>query len=206
MLKVYGRSNSVNVQKVMWIIGELGLEHERIDAGGQFGKNSEDWYLKMNPMGRVPVLDDDGYVLWESHTIVRYLAAKYGKDDIYPADLQVRGIADRWMDWKLGFLQSPMTPLFWNLVRTPPEKQDHAVIKSTQAEAEGMFRVLDAHLQGRDYIAADHLTIGDIPAGAMTYRWYGLDIERPDLPNLRAWYERLTQRPAYRDYVMLPIT
>ena len=206
MLKVYGRTNSVNVQKVMWVIGELGLAHERIDAGGQFGKNDEDWFLAMNPMGRVPVLDDDGYLLWESHSIVRYLAAKYGDDDLYPADPQVRGNADKWMDWKLSFLQPPMTPLFWNLVRTPPEQRNHEVIRNSQAEAEKMFRVLDAHLTGRDYIAGNRLTIGDIPAGAMTYRWYGLDIERPDLPGLRAWYERLTHRQAYDDHVMLPIT
>lgn len=206
MLKVYGRSNSVNVQKVMWVIGELGLEHERIDAGGQFGKNNEDWYLAMNPMGRVPVLDDAGFILWESHSIVRYLAAKHGKDDFYPEDLQVRANAEKWMDWKLSFLQPAITPLFWNLVRTPPEKRDHDVIRRSHAETETMFRVLDAHLQGRDYIAANHLTMGDIPAGAMTYRWYGLDIERPDLPGLQAWYERLTKRQAFADHVMLPIT
>ncbi|HZD24657.1 MAG TPA: glutathione S-transferase, partial [Alphaproteobacteria bacterium] len=201
-----GRSNSVNVQKVMWTIGELGLAHERLDVGGQFGRNDEDWYLAMNPMGRVPVLDDNGYVLWESHAIVRYLAAMHSPGELYPEDPQARGDAEKWMDWKLGFLQPPMTVVFWGLVRTPPEQRDMEAIRANAKQAEALFTLLDRHLESRDYIAASHLTIGDIPVGAMTYRWYGLDIEHPELPALRAWYERLTQRQAFADHVMLPIT
>jgi glutathione S-transferase len=206
MLKVYGRNNSVNVQKVMWVIGELGLAHERVDAGGKFGKNSEDWYLKMNPMGRVPVLDDNGFILWESHTIVRYLAARHSPDELYPDDLQVRAEAEKWMDWKLGFLQPAMHEAFWGLIRTPADQRDNDKIAASSKESARLFTILDRHLQGRDYVAANHMTIGDIPIGAAAYRWYGLDVEHPDLPALKAWYNRLTKRQAFEDHVMLPIT
>lgn len=206
MLKVYGRDNSVNVQKAMWVIAELGLEYERLDIGGQFGQNDEDWYLAMNPMGRVPVLDDDGFILWESHSIVRYLASKYGDGSIYPADPQARADAEKWMDWQIGFMQPALTPAFWGLIRVPEGERDMAAINASAAETAKLMAVLDGQLEGREFIAGDHLTIGDIPAGAMTYRWYGLEVEHPDYPNLRAWYERLCTRQPYRDHVMLPIT
>jgi glutathione S-transferase len=206
MLKVYGRDNSVNVQKVMWIIAELGLQCERIDIGGPFGRNDEDWYLAMNPMGRVPVLDDDGFILWESHSIVRYLACKYGDGAIYPADPAARADAEKWMDWQIGFMQPAITPVFWGLIRTPEGERDMAAINAGAVETAKLMAVLDRQLEGRDFIAGDRLSIADIPAGAMTYRWYGLAIEHPDYPSLRAWYERLSTRQPYRDHVMLPIT
>jgi glutathione S-transferase len=206
MLKVYGRDNSVNVQKVMWTIGELDLEHERIDIGGQFGKNDEDWYLAMNPMGRVPVLDDDGFILWESHTIVRYLTAKYGDGTLNPADVGAKAETERWMDWQIGFLQPAIQAAFWGLVRTPEAERDASAIEASATETARMMGILDRQLEKQAFIAADHLTIGDIPIGAMTYRWYGLDVPHPDYPALRAWYERLTTRQPFRDHVMLPIT
>jgi len=206
MLKIYGRNNSVNVQKVMWAIGELGLAHERVDAGGAFGKVDEEWYRKLNPMGRVPVLDDNGFILWESHAIVRYLSAKHSRDELYPDDLEVRAEAEKWMDWKLSFLQPAIHNAFWGLVRTPPGERDAEAIAASAEETARIFTVLDRHLDGRDYVAANHLTIGDIPVGAMCYRWFGLDLERPELPALKAWYDRLAGRQAFEDHVMLPIT
>jgi glutathione S-transferase len=205
MLKVYGRSNSVNVQKVMWVIGELGLDYERLDVGGAFGQNDQDWYLAMNPMGRVPVLDDDGYILWESHSIIRYLARQYNSG-LYSGDAKACGDVDKWLDWQIGFQQPAITPAFWGLIRTPESERDMAAIQAASAESAALYAVVDRHLQGQDFMAGDHLTIADIPVGAMTYRWYGLDVEHPEYPNLRAWYDRLTQRPAYREHVMLPIT
>jgi glutathione S-transferase len=205
MLKVYGRSNSVNVQKVMWVIGELGLEHERLDVGGPFGQNDQDWYLALNPMGRVPVLDDDGYILWESHSIIRYLARRHDSD-LYPNDPQACGDVDKWLDWQIGFQQPAITPAFWNLIRTPEPERDMAAIQASSAETAKLFGIVDGHLQGRDFMAGNLLSIADIPVGAMTYRWYGLEVEHPDYPNLAAWYDRLTQRPAFQEHVMLPIT
>ncbi|MBC8242512.1 MAG: glutathione S-transferase family protein [Alphaproteobacteria bacterium] len=205
MLKVYGRTSSVNVQKVMWVIGELGLEYERMDVGGAFGQNDQDWYLALNPMGRVPVLDDDGYILWESHSIIRYLARKHASG-LYPSDPQACADVDKWMDWQIGFQQPAITPAFWNLIRTAEADRDMAAVQASSAETAKLYRMVDQHLQGRDFMAGNSFSIADVPVGAMTYRWYGLEVEHPDYPNLRAWYERLTQRPAYQEHVMLPIT
>ncbi len=206
MLKVYGRKNSVNVQKVMWMVGELDLAHERLDVGGAFGQNDQDWYLAMNPMGKVPVLDDDGYVLWESHTIVRYLARRYGGDAWYPGDAKFCGGIDKWMDWKIGFLQPALQAAFWGLIRTLEADRDMTAIRDSSVESAKLFGTLDLHLDGRAYMAGEAISIADVPVGALTYRWYGLDVEHPDYQNLRAWYERLCGRPAYQEHVMIPIT
>lgn len=206
MLKIWGRRNSVNVQKAMWCIGELGLAHERIDAGMQFGVNKEDWYLALNPNGLVPLIDDEGFNLWESNAIVRYLAAKYDSGGLCPGDLQTRALADSWMDWQISVLSAPLTVVFWQLVRTPEAQRDRALVKAQAQKTADVLAVLDRHLAGKQYIAGDNFSIGDIPVGAMTHRWYALAVEHPDYPNLRAWYERLSARPAYQEHVMLPLS
>src|SRR6266849_7004952 len=132
MIKIWGRNTSVNVQKVMWAVGELELPHERIDVGGAFGKNKEPAYLAMNPNGLVPTLEEDGFLLWESNAIVRYLAAKYGAGSLEPAELRVRASASRWMDWQLTVCAPAIQPLFWALIRTPPEKRDPAAIDAAK--------------------------------------------------------------------------
>src|ERR687888_713936 len=147
MLKVWGRKNSSNVQKVMWAVGELGLAHERIDIGGPFGKNREPAYLAMNPNGLVPTLEeDDGFLLWESNTIVRYLAAKHEAAVLEPADLQTRALASKWMDWQLTVMGPAITPVFWGLIRTPPEKRDHAAIDAGKTKTTAAAQILDAQL------------------------------------------------------------
>src|SRR6202030_2493801 len=128
MIKIWGRNTSVNVQKVMWAVGELELPHERIDIGGAFGKNREPAYLAMNPNGLVPTLEEDGFLLWESNSIIRYLAAKFGAGTLEPADLRTRALASKWMDWQLSVLGPAITPVFWGMIRTPPEKRDHKAI------------------------------------------------------------------------------
>lgn len=206
MVKIWGRTNSINVQKVMWCAGEIGLQYERIDAGLQFGKNREDWYLAMNPNALVPTIEDDGLVLWESHTIVRYLAARYGGGKLYPADPRTRADGERWMDWALSTLFLDSRNLFWELIRTPPEKRNPELIEKSRKSLCDIWARLDRALAGRKYVAGSELTVGDIPVGAWAFRWYALPIERPDLKNLKAWYERLTERPAYREHVMLPLS
>lgn len=206
MLKIWGRANSINVQKAMWTIGELGLAHEREDAGMAFGKNTEEWYLKMNPNGLVPTMDDDGFVLWESNTISRYLAAKHDPGGLWPTDLKTRAVAEMWMEWQLTVLIEGMRTLFWQLVRTPAEKQDKAAIGKATEDSLRMFGVVDRALADKPYLAGDRFTVGDIPVGAFAYRWYALDVEHGDYKNLRRWYEGLTQRPAYKQHVMLPLT
>jgi glutathione S-transferase len=203
MLKIWGRTTSSNVQKVMWTVAELGLAHERIDAGGAFGQVNEDWYRAMNPNGLVPTVEDDGQVLWESNAIVRYLAARYGTGTISPADPIARAQADRWMDWQISTVGPNWGAMFMGMVRTPPSKRDHAAVAAAVKRLGDSYRILDAQLAGRDYIMGDTLTIADIPLGVSMYRYYELDVEHAPLPNVEAWYARLKARPAYAKHAMV---
>ena len=205
MLKIFGRTNSINVQKVMWTVAELGLPHQRVDAGMAHGVVNEPWYADLNPNRLVPAIDDGGVVLWESNVIVRYLAARHAAGMLMPADAALRARAEMWMDWQQTSLPG-FGPLFLGLIRTPPEQRDMAAIRAGQENTEGALRLLDKYLANRTWMIADHLTVADIPLGCVAYRWYALPIERPELPNLRAWYQRLTARPAFAQHVMLPLT
>jgi glutathione S-transferase len=203
MIKVWGRNTSVNVQKVMWALGELGLPHERIDVGGAFGKNKEPDYLAKNPNGLVPTLEeDDGFVLWESNTIVRYLAAKYGAGKLQPADLHERARANSWMDWQLTVAAPALTPVFWGLIRTPPEKRDPAAIEAGKVKSTAAMKLLDAQLGKTAYIAGNAFSMGDIPVAAITYRFRRLIPERAALDNLERWYAGIEQRPAFKEHVL----
>jgi glutathione S-transferase len=206
MLKVWGRRNSINVQKVMWTLAELGLAVERIDAGMAHGLVSEPWYAELNPNRLVPTIQDGEVVLWESNVIVRYLAAKHAIGTLMPTDPVARAKAEMWMDWQQSAIMPGLSPLFLGLVRTAPEKRDMGAIRAGAAAVEAALRLLDGHLDGRTFMTADHMTMADIPLGCVAHRWYALPLERPDLPHLRAWYGRLTDRPGFADHVMLPLT
>lgn len=207
MLTVWGRTNSVNVQKVLWCLAELDVPHERIDAGLSFGKNDEPWYLALNPNGRVPLLQDGDFSLWESNAIVRYVAAKHGYDRLYPESPERRALADRWMDWQLSTLIRPVTIVFQGLVRTPPEQRNLEAIAHGVDEANRAIELLDTHLASQPYVAGEMFTMGDIPVGAVVHRWLELPgIERPPFPAVRAWRTRLAQRSAFRRHVMLPLS
>ncbi len=206
MLKIWGRRNSINVQKVMWTVGELGIKAERVDAGMSFGVVNELWYAAYNPNRLIPTIEDDGLVLWESNAIVRYLAAKHAAGTLMPTDLAQRARAEMWMEWQQSTLNPALSPVFMGLIRTPAEKRDAAAIEKGERNVEGAFRLLDKALAGKTFLLGDRLTVADIPLGCSTYRWYGLPIKRPDLPDLRAWYERLAKRAAFAEHVMLPIT
>ena len=206
MLKVWGRNNSVNVQKVLWCCDEMGISYERIDAGGAHGVVNTPQYRALNPNGLVPTIEDGPFVMWESNAIVRYLCAKHSPGKLWPEDLKMRAEADMWMDWQNTTFWPSFRPLFWNLVRTPVDQRDQqAMEESHQATAE-ILDHLDSHLRNRSYIAGDDLTMGDIPVGCGIWRWFGLQIERPDLPHLQRWFDLLRQRPAYQNVVMLPLT
>lgn len=206
MPKVWGRNNSINVQKVMWTIGEIGLDHERIDRGGAFGGLDTEEYLAMNPNGRVPTLRDGHATLWESNVIVRYLAAKYSEGSLWPTDPVARALADQWMDWMVTTLIPDLIPVFWGLVRTSPKDRDAGAIAAGVQGLAASWSILDAHLAGRSHVAGDDLTMGDIPVGAACYRYYELAIERPKLPNVKAWYGRLKEREPFRTHVMIPLS
>ena len=205
MLKIWGRRNSFNVQKVMWLLGELGLAHEHVNAGGAFGGLDAPSFLAMNPHGRVPVIaDDDGTIVWESHAICRYLGARYGSGKFWPADPGERSLADRWMDWALATLQPDFMDLFWGFYRTPDSERNWSAIRDAVSRCARDYSLLDRHLAHREYLAGDRFTLGDIPAGASLYRYLRLEIERPRIPHVEAWYRRLTERRSYRENVMIP--
>jgi glutathione S-transferase len=206
VLTVYGRTNSVNVQKVLWCLAELALPYTRIDAGLEHGKNTESWYLALNPNGKVPLLVDGAFTLWESNTIVRYLASKHGMGSLCPASLETRALAERWMDWQLSTLVSPVSIVFQNLIRRPAAERDAAAIERNTREANRAMTLLDEYLQSRPYVAGEAFTMGDIPVGATAHRWLEIPgIERPALAAVRAWRARLAERAAFRDHVELPL-
>jgi glutathione S-transferase len=203
MLKIWGRNTSSNVQKAMWAIGELGLKYERIDIGGPFGKNNEAPYLAMNPNGVVPTLEeDDGFILWESNSIVRYLAARHGAGTLEPADLQMRFSAQRWMDWQLSVANAAITPVFWGLIRTPPEKRDPKSIEEGRVKCAAAFKIVEAQLANTRFIAGDEFSYGDIPIGPFAYRYFRLVPEHPPFPNVERWYKEICARPAFKEHVL----
>jgi glutathione S-transferase len=205
MLKIWGRVNSSVVQKVLWTAEELGLEYQRIDHGGQYGGNEDPDYLKLNPNGLIPTLEDGEFVLWESGAIMRYLASKYDEGGIYPFDLQTRAIADQWDAWHTTTIRPAMMPLLGAFFTVPDHRFPRQIEKARRECAE-LWRVVDNNLADRTYMTGDRFNIGDIPVGVHAYRWFNSPIERPSMPNLEAWYRRLCERPAFQRVLMQPIT
>jgi glutathione S-transferase len=205
MLKVWGRRNSFNVQKVMWLIGELELAHEHIPAGGSFGGLDAPSFRTMNPHGRLPVIADGETVVWESHAILRYLAARYDEGGFWRAEAAERARVDGWMDWSQTALQPDfLMGVFWGFYRTPDAQRDWPAINKSMARCAEHFRLLDRVLATRPFLTGEGVSLADIPAGTALYRYFELDIERPAVPHVTAWYRRLQERPAYREHVMLP--
>lgn len=209
MIKIWGRNTSSNVQKTMWAVGELGLEHTRLDVGGAFGKTKEAPYLAMNPNALVPTLEEeDGFTLWESNSITRYLASKHDKAGVIePKDLKQRGLAHQWMDWQLSVVGPAITPAFWGLIRTPEDKRDHAAIKTSQEKTTEAMKMLDAQLAKTEYVAGPAFSYGDIPVGVMAYRYRQLVPGRPATPHLERWFAAISKRKAFHDHVgSIPLT
>jgi len=202
MIRIWGRASSVNVQKVLWTAGELGLPFERIDAGGRYSNLDTPTYLALNPNARVPTIDDDGLIVWESNAIVRYFAAQYGKGTLWDADPRTRAAADQWMDWMQTTLAPEFYAVFWAVVRTPIERQDQTAIAELSLRLAERYRLVERQLGARPYLTGDRLSMADIAIGVTLYRYYEMTIERPALDVLRAWYERLADRAPYRRYVM----
>jgi glutathione S-transferase len=203
MLKIWGRATSSNVQKVMWVVGELDLAYERIDVGGKFGGLDTSAYVAMNPNKLVPTLQDGELTLWESNAIVRYLGAQYGQDKIWPTDPKVRAGSDKWMDWVGNTLGPDMWVVFGGLVRTAPSRQDAPTIAEGARRLGEKYAMVEKELSTKTFIAGDHLTIGDIVVGASLYRYFTLPIARPKLAKVEAYYDRLVARPAYKTHVMV---
>lgn len=205
MLTIWGRSDSSNVQAVVWGVGELGLPYRRIDAGHRFGGLDTPEFLAMNPNGTVPVLKDgDGPYLWESGAILRYLANRYGRAPFWPEDLATRTDIDRWAEWaKLNIALGFTGPVFRRVVRTPAARRDTGAIAAALAALAVNLRIAEARLSRHDWLAGDDFTLADIPFGHVLHRYFDLDINRPDMPALAAYHTRLTRRPAFREHVMV---
>jgi len=202
MLEIWGRPYSSNVIPVIWTANELKLEYTLQLAGGSFGKLDTDDYGKINPNRMIPAIKDGDFALWESLAIVRYLCDQYGAGTLSPADPQTRAVADQWMEWSASKVFMPVIYLFFATVRTQPEERDTEKIARLRDEAHAALTVLDEHLENRVYICGDEFTMGDIPLGCVAYRYFNVDVDRPPLPHVEAWYERLSQRPAYQNHVM----
>ena len=203
MFKIWGRKDGSNVIKVTWCLGEIGVDYERIDWGGEFGGNDDPEYRAKNPNGRLPTLEEeDGFTLWESGAVIRYLCAKYSMGDLYPEDLHARAAADKWMDWSSINL-APFNSVFLDqFFRVAKEDRDDAKIAEATKQASALYDILDAHLADNDYLGGDRLTMADFPAGSLTDRWINWTPNRPAHPNVEAYYERLAARPAYQEHVI----
>jgi len=203
MLKILGRITSSNVQKVVWLCDELGVPYERTDIGGPFGGNDKPEYLSINPNARVPTIDDDGFILWESNAIVRYLAEKHGQDSaLWPKSLQDRASAGRWMDWTATTLSPAHVPVFQGLIRTPEaERNMDAILKARDGYSKAVS-VLDWWLADHEYLSGDEFGFGDIPPAPFVFRWFNLPIEREDYPHLKRWYDAIAARPIFKKHVI----
>jgi len=206
VLRILGRLSSINVQKVVWCADELGLAYERSDVGGTFGGNKSPEYLALNPNGLVPTIDEDGFILYESNAIVRYLAGRYSRGSLWPEDLRRRADADRWMEWLSTALVPAMRDAFWQLVRTPADKRDLAAVEKSRAESERLVAILDAHLSKRDYLTDHGFSAADIVVGCAAHRWLHLPLERLARPNVERWYDTLKSRPGSRQVTSQAMT
>jgi len=206
MLTIWGRKNSINVQKVLWCCGELNIKFERIDAGMEFGVNSTPEYRAMNPNGLVPTINHDGFILWESHVIVRYLSGLYGLATLWPGTPRAFAEADRWMDWFHTTLWPNLRPVFWQLVRVAPEKRDMALVGDNAKKLASHFAIANAHLANKAYFGGKQFTMADIPIGVAAFRWFNLRVDRPSHPHLEAWFKRVCERPAFQQHCAAPLT
>ncbi|HWY62903.1 MAG TPA: glutathione S-transferase family protein [Rhizomicrobium sp.] len=205
MLKIWGRRNSANVQKVLWLAAEVGLNYEHIAAGGSFGGLNEPSFRALNPHGRIPVLQDGDLAIWESHAILRYLAARYGDERFWPENPAGRSQSDEWMDWaQTSFQPAFLNGVFRGYYRTPEEQRDWPAIRKSLHACNEQLHLIDRVLSRHPFLGGSSFSLADIPAGTLLYRYFELDIDRPNLANVEAWYARLRERKAYRENVMIP--
>ena len=197
-LHIWGRMSSINVKKVVWTAQELGLDYQRTEAGGVHGVVKTPDYMKLNANSLVPVIEDDGFVLWESNVIVRYLCAKHAMGLMYPADLRQRFDAERWMDWQQTTVNPASRPAFWQLIRTPVEQRNEKAIADSNTAVESLMAMLDAHLAQRSFMLGEQFSMADIPLGCEAHRWFNLPQSREKRPNVERWFAALQARPAAR--------
>lgn len=201
MIRILGKSSSINVRKALWLCVELGVSFEQEEWGSGHRSTQEPGFLALNPNAMVPVLLDGALVLWESNTICRYLAARQARHDLLPAAPAERARVEQWMDWQATELNNSWRYAFMGLVRNSPEHQDPALLASSMANWHCHMRILEEQLSRTGAFAAGaQLTLADIVLGLSAHRWLSAPMERPDLPAVRAYYERLCERPGFRTH------
>jgi glutathione S-transferase len=204
MLELWGRKNANQVIQVLWALSELGVEYKRHSIGTKAGDLETKEYKSLNPNSKIPTIRDNGFVLWESHAVIRYLARQYGLGTLCPEDHQKAAISDQWMTWSTDSFMGTFFPVFWQLVRTEEKDRDYAKIAEMAQQSAGILKVLDDHLVSNNFVAGDQFTFGDIPLGVLLHKYFVLDIKRPQLTGIEAWYEKLKERPAFKEHAMQP--
>ena len=204
MLEVWGRKNANQVIQILWTLSELGVEYKRHSIGTESGDLETTEYKSLNPNSKIPTIRDNGFVLWESHAVIRYLAKQYGTGSLYPDDPQKAALSDQWMTWSTDSFMGTFFPVFWQLVRTEEKDRDYRKVVEMAQHSAKILKVLDDHLVMNDFVVGDQFTFGDIPLGVLIHKYFVLDIERPSLPGVEAWYERLKERPAFKEHAMQP--
>jgi glutathione S-transferase len=206
-LTIWGRLNSFNVQKVLFLLEELGVEFDRLDAGMAYGVNKTDSYLQMNPNGLVPTLRDEDFILWESHAILRYLASQFDANGHwYGPSLRRRAQIDQWLDWTNTSAWPPMRVVFWGWVRQPHESRNYEELEACRLQMVRQLDILDRELSRSKYVAGEHMSLADIPLSLIAYRWFNLPIERPEFLHVNRWYQLMTQTPGFEKYSSGPLS
>ena len=204
---LWGRLNSINVQKVLWLCEDLGLNFDRVDAGLQFGVNQTSDYLAMNPNGLVPTLKENDFVLWESHSILRYLAKTHDpRGTLDPQALKDCALVDQWLDWSTTTAWPPMRILFWGWIRTAENERNQSDLEKNRLIMQKMLTILDDQLRQHAWVAGEHFTVADIPLALIVHRWLLLPIEREDLAHVERWFSQMSTRPGFIRYGSSPLS
>ena len=204
MLEIWGRKNANQVIQVLWTLAELELDYQRHSIGTRNGDLETEEYKSLNPNSKIPTIRDNGFVMWESHAIIRYLARQYGLGTLYPDDPQKAAMSDQWMTWSTDSFMGAFFPVFWQLVRTEESERDYKKIAEMAKQSSEILQILEDHLVKNNFVAGEQFTYGDIPLGVLIHKYFVLDIERPSLPRIEAWYERLSKREPFQEHAMQP--
>ena len=204
MLEIWGRKNANQVIQVLWTLAELELDYQRHSIGTQNGDLETEEYKSLNPNSKIPTIRDNGFVMWESHAIIRYLARQYGLGTLYPDDPQKAAMSDQWMTWSTDSFMGTFFPVFWQLVRTEESERDYKKIAEMAKQSSEILQILEDHLVKNNFVAGEQFTYGDIPLGVLIHKYFVLDIERPSFPGIEAWYERLSKREPFQEHAMQP--
>lgn len=204
MLEIWGRKNANQVIQVLWTLAELEIDYQRHSIGTRNGDLETEEYKSLNPNSKIPTIRDNGFVMWESHAIIRYLARQYGFGTLYPDDPQKAAMSDQWMTWSTDSFMGTFFPVFWQLVRTEESERDYKKIAEMAKQSSEILQILEDHLVKNNFVAGEQFTYGDIPLGVLIHKYFVLDIERPSLPGIEAWYERLSIREPFQEHAMQP--